>query len=168
MVHDKVFRKHCKPFTLCIQPVLFPKPTFTDNGFHAFEPSRHHWVVACEVKVLWHFIDSKICCSHFQTILVVPPGCMWIFWHLLCWESIWCLSLMAWHVIKQEKASDKSICLCLKNINGIINLLMQVICVKVPISVLPCFEEHLSFTVLKGQSHWCQNSQTMFSLISIF
>jgi len=57
---------------------------------------------------------------------------------------------MAQGIIKQEKASGKSICFCFENIDGIINLLKQVIHIKVPVSVLPCFEEHMSFTFLKG------------------
>jgi len=56
---------------------------------------------------------------------------------------------MAWGIIKHAKASRKSICFCFKNIDSFINLLKQVVHIKVP-SVLPCFEEHMSFTFLKG------------------
>jgi hypothetical protein len=117
-------------------------------------------MILCKVEVLRHLIWSEICHSHFGTVLVLPPCCMGIFWHLLCRDSIRCSSLMARSVVKHKKASRKPIRLCLKNIDRIIHLFKQVICVKIPISVLPCFKEHTGFAVLKGESHRCQINET--------
>jgi hypothetical protein len=109
-------------------------------------------VVLRKVEVLGHIIDSEIHRSHFQTILLVPPTRMGIFYHLSCQQGIWRSSLVAGSIIEKEEASCRSICLCFENVDCVIDLLKQVIRVEVPISVLPCFEKYASFTVSKGES----------------
>jgi len=50
---------------------------------------------------------------------------------------------MAWGIIQTGKGQWQIHLFCFENIDGIINLLKQVIHIKIPISVLPHFENTL-------------------------
>jgi hypothetical protein len=52
----------------------------------------------------------------------------------------------------RKRAGCKKAGLSFKNIDGIVDLFKQVLCVKIPISVFPCFEEHPSLAKLKEVS----------------
>lgn len=136
--------------TLCVQSLLWPEPMFMDNDLHPFKPSRYHWMVSAKYKSWGVLLTPKF----IDCILGPSLWCCQIAWgsFIFCAEQA-----SGAHLWWLEVLSNKPICLWFKNINGVLNLLKQIICIKVPIPILPCLEKHTSFAVSEGESHRCQN-----------
>jgi hypothetical protein len=70
------------------------------------------------------------------------PALPQVLWHLLCRKGIVSTLLMAWHIIKAEKACCKPICSILEDIDRLINLLDKIVSCKVSILILPSLEDN--------------------------
>ena len=113
---------HLKPSHCVFNPFSGQSPCLQDDNFHPLEPGRHCWMVVREIQVLEGVIVTKNRCAHFWPFFVVSPCYVWAFWHLPCGESIWGSFLVAGSIVKQKKASRKTIWLCFENVNCVLNL----------------------------------------------
>ena len=121
----------------------------TDYLFHALEPAGHCRMVERVIKILTHFIRTKCSVAHLWSILLVSPAFIWVFWHLFRWQCVVSAMLMVWSIVKHEEACGEAIRLWFKDVNSFVNLLQQVLCWKISITIFSGLEDNPSLTALK-------------------
>jgi hypothetical protein len=136
-----------KPLTLHKKITRFrPKPLLSNYLFHSFEESRILCVVICEVRFLCVSI-SKSSWSHARAAFMVCPSIIWILGHLAGRKCVSCVFFMAWSIVKQKKASCKSMSPVFKDVDGFVNLTKEVTAIKITIPILSSLEYNVSISV---------------------
>lgn len=144
--------------------VSWPESTLLEDLLAALEHAGVGRVVVGKVEWL---LDVLALCilppavAHLHFGLCGPSHVREL-WHTPCQESVICLFLVAWSIVEHEESCAAATGLAFQDVNGMVNLLKDVLRSKVAIAVLAGFPKPPSLSAigqicLKAdvQSHTC-------------
>ena len=117
-----------------------PKAMFMDDLLHAFKPARHCQMVEWLIKLLTYLIGAKFSIVHLWFIVLsMSPAFVWVFWHLSCWQCI----------VKHGETCDRAVRFLFKYVNCLVNLLQQVLCSEISITIFSSLENNMCLAAIK-------------------
>src|ERR1700675_1237899 len=102
-------------------------------------------MVCREVEFLWCSV-LKCCISHFRPIRFVSPTLFRILWHLASRECIGGTFLVARCIIKEEEAGSSAVSFRFEDVDGVFNLLEEIVGREPAITIFTCQPDNTSLT----------------------